>query len=83
VVSSSDRSGKILAEITNPDGVLKGGLYARGRVTVEERPNALTLPRIALNGWDLQRARRVFVIDDQDASRGRSPPASAVKTWSR
>jgi RND family efflux transporter MFP subunit len=73
VVSSSDRSGKILAEITNPDGVLKGGLYARGRVTVEERPNALTLPRTALNGWDLQKGTaRVFVIDDQGLAQSRT-----------
>ncbi len=55
VVSSADRSGKILAEVTNPEGVLKGGVYARGTVTVEERPEALTLPRTALANWDLQK----------------------------
>jgi RND family efflux transporter MFP subunit len=72
VVSSSDRSGKILAEVTNLSGELKGGLYARGRVTVEERPNALTLPRTALNGWDLQKGTaRVFVIDAEGLARTR------------
>jgi RND family efflux transporter MFP subunit len=72
VVSSSDRSGKILAEVANPDGVLKGGVYARGTVTVEERPNALTLPRTALNSWDLQKGTaRIFVIDDQGMAQSR------------
>jgi RND family efflux transporter MFP subunit len=64
VVSSSDRSGKILAEVDNADGQLKGGLYARGRVVVEERPSALVLPRAALSARDLQKATaRVFVVD--------------------
>jgi membrane fusion protein, multidrug efflux system len=66
VVSSADRSGKILAEVANPEGVLKGGVYARGTVTVEERPEAMTLPRTALANWDLQKhTARVFVVTDQ------------------
>lgn len=73
VVSSSDRSGKILAEVANPDGVLKGGVYARGRVTIEERANVLTLPRTVLHNWDLQKSTaRVFVVDDQGAAQLRS-----------
>jgi RND family efflux transporter MFP subunit len=73
MVSHSDRSGKILAEVANPDGVLKGGVYARGRVTIEERANVLTLPRTVLNNWDLQKSTaRVFVVDDQGVARMRT-----------
>jgi membrane fusion protein, multidrug efflux system len=70
VVSSTDRSGKILAEVDNSDGQLKGGLYARGRVTVEERRDVLVLPRAALSGWDLQKGTaRVFVVDESGGAR--------------
>ncbi|MDO9109231.1 MAG: efflux RND transporter periplasmic adaptor subunit, partial [Desulfatirhabdiaceae bacterium] len=65
VVSSSDRSGKIIAEVKNTADILKGGLYARGYVVVEERPNVLTLPKSALLAWDMQNhASSVFVVDD-------------------
>ncbi|HAA02842.1 MAG TPA: efflux RND transporter periplasmic adaptor subunit [Syntrophobacteraceae bacterium] len=73
MVSHSDRSGKIQAEVANPDGVLKGGVYARGRVTIEERANVLTLPRTVLNNWDLQKnTARVFVVDDQGLAQVRT-----------
>ncbi|MDO9111507.1 MAG: efflux RND transporter periplasmic adaptor subunit, partial [Desulfatirhabdiaceae bacterium] len=65
VVSSSDRSGKIIAEVKNAADILKGGLYARGYVVVAERPNVLTLPKFALLAWDMQNhASSVFVVDD-------------------
>jgi len=59
--------------VANPDGVLKGGVYARGRVTIEERANVLTLPRTVLNNWDLQKSTaRVFVVDNQDVAQLRT-----------
>lgn len=65
VVSSSDRSGKIIAEVKNTADILKGGLYARGYVVVAERPDVLTLPKSALLAWDMQNhASSVFVVDD-------------------
>jgi RND family efflux transporter MFP subunit len=70
VVSSTDRSGKILAEVDNADGQLKGGQYARGRVTVEEHRDVLVLPRATLSGWDLQKgSARVFVVDESGSVR--------------
>jgi len=65
MVSSTDRSGRILAEVENSDGALKGGLYARGLVMVEEHKDALALPKAALINWDMEKGTaRVFVVDE-------------------
>jgi membrane fusion protein (multidrug efflux system) len=70
MVRSTDRSGRILAEVENSDGVLKGGLYARGRVVVEEHDDAMTLPKAALTEWDLdKKTARVFVVDNEGFAR--------------
>jgi RND family efflux transporter MFP subunit len=73
VVSSADRSGRIMAEVDNADGQLKGGLYARGHVVVEERRDVLVLPRAVLSAWDLQKGTaRVFLVDEAGSARLRS-----------
>lgn len=73
LVSSADRSGRIQAEVENGDGVLKGGLFARGQVLVEERKDAMVLPSAALIGWNLEKATaRVFVVDSGGIARTRN-----------
>jgi RND family efflux transporter MFP subunit len=70
MVSDSDRSGRIVAEVENTEGTLKGGLFARGSIVVEERSNVLTLPRAALMNWDIENGTaRVFLVDDEDAAK--------------
>lgn len=65
MVSSTDRSGRILAEVRNTEGLLRGGLYARGRVVVEERKDALVLPKAALNNWNMEKnTATIFIVDD-------------------
>ncbi len=72
MVNAGDRSGRILAEVANPDGLLRGGLYAHGQVLVEERPSALVLPREALLAWNLEReAASVLVVEGGDVVRSR------------
>lgn len=72
MVNTADRSGRILAEVPNPDGLLRGGLYAHGQVLVEERPSALVLPREALLAWNLEReAASVLVVEPGDIVRSR------------
>ena len=72
LVNSSDRSGRIQAEVENGEGLLKGGLFARGRVVLEERREVLVLPRVALLGWDLEQGQaRVFVVDEGSVVRSR------------
>lgn len=64
IVNAVDRTGRILAEVPNPEGVLRGGLYARGFVLVEEKPDALVLNKTALSNWNLERGTAsVLVVD--------------------
>jgi multidrug efflux pump subunit AcrA (membrane-fusion protein) len=56
-LSSSDRSLKVIAEVKNTPELLKGGLFAKGRIITGERKNVLLLPRSAIAGLDLT-ARR-------------------------
>ena len=73
LVNSNDRSGRIQAEVENGEGLLKGGLFARGQVVLEERQDVLVLPRVALLGWDLEQGKaRVFVVDEGGVARSRS-----------
>jgi RND family efflux transporter MFP subunit len=72
MVSDSDRSGRIIAEVENTDGTLKGGLFARGSIVVEERPDVLTVPRAALMNWDIEKgAAQVFLVDEGGSARAR------------
>jgi RND family efflux transporter MFP subunit len=73
LVSSADRSGRIQAEVENTEGILKGGLFARGRVVVEERKETMVLPRVALVGWNVEKATaRIFVVDDASVAHFRT-----------
>lgn len=72
MVSATDRSGRILAEVANQDGLLRGGLYAHGQVLVEERPSAIVLPRDALMSWNLEKeSASVLVVEAGEVVRSR------------
>lgn len=51
-LSSADRSLKVIAEVGNASEILKGGLFAKGRIVTGSRKSVLQVPRQALNGWD-------------------------------
>jgi RND family efflux transporter MFP subunit len=70
MVRDTDRSGRIVAEVLNDEGILKGGLYARGQVAVEERRDVTVVPKATLVGWDLEKSTaRVFVVDSAGVAR--------------
>ncbi|MHC1728182.1 MAG: efflux RND transporter periplasmic adaptor subunit [Syntrophobacteraceae bacterium] len=72
MVSSADRTARIQAEVQNSDGVLKGGLYARGRIVVEERKDVIALPKTAVSNWDFnKKSGRIFVIEEGGIARSR------------
>ena len=54
-------------EVPNPGFRLKPGMYARVRLTVERRPNALTVPRNAV--VDIDGKRGVFMVDEPDVAK--------------
>lgn len=58
-LSASDRSLRVIAEVKNSPELLKGGLFAKGRIITGERKNLLLLPRSAIAGLDLTARRGV------------------------
>jgi RND family efflux transporter MFP subunit len=76
-IDQASRSAKVVAEVVNKDGALKGGSFAKGRVVVANRESVLQVPREALLNWDLeQRTADVFVVKGDQADK------RAVKTGS-
>jgi RND family efflux transporter MFP subunit len=72
MVSASDRTGRVQAEVDNRDGVLKGGAYARGRIIIEDKPQVLALPKTAFIGRDLgKNSGRIFVLQEGGVARTR------------
>lgn len=65
VFDPATRTASIEIEVPNPGYRLKPGMYARVRLTVEERANALTVPRNAV--VDVDGKRGVFLIEEQIA----------------
>lgn len=62
-LTAADRSLKIIAEIDNRQDILKGGLFAKGRIVTGERPLVVQVPRAALAAWDtVARKASVFVV---------------------
>jgi membrane fusion protein (multidrug efflux system) len=67
-LSAADRSLKVIAEVRNDGELLKGGLFAKGRIVSGKRGGVLQLPRGALSAWDTQaRKGAVFVIEGDTA----------------
>lgn len=71
-VDEASRSVKVLAEVPNTDGRLKGGLFAAGRIVVSSRPDVLQVPREALANWDAAaKTADLFVVSGGAAERRR------------
>ena len=65
VFDPATRTAQMEIEVPNPGFRLKPGMYARVRLTVERRPDALTVPRNAV--VDVDGKRGVFLVDNQVA----------------
>jgi RND family efflux transporter MFP subunit len=53
VVDESTRTIKVIAEVPNADGALRGGLFVSGRIEIGGRRGVLQVPRTALFSWDV------------------------------
>ena len=74
-IDPASRSAKIVVEVPNPDGELKGGAFVKGRIVVANRPGILQVPREALLNWNLeQQTADVFL------ARGDKAEKRVVKT---
>ena len=65
VFDSATRTASMEIEVPNPGYRLKPGMFARVRLTVDRRPDALTVPRNAV--IDSEGKRGVFLVDGQTA----------------
>ncbi len=78
VVSETDRSVRVIAEVNNAGGDLKGGLFVKGRIVTGSRRDVLLVPREALSGWDVvARKAKLFVVEG-DKAKGREVRTGAV-----
>jgi len=69
-LSSTDRSLKVIAEVTNTPEQLKGGLFAKGRIVIDRKHAVLQVPRSAIDGLDLTAKKgSLFIIHNGVARR--------------
>ncbi len=74
-IDAASRSAKVVVEVPNQDGQLKGGAFVKGRIVVASRPGILQVPREALLNWNLeQQTADVFI------ARGEKAEKRVVKT---
>ncbi len=83
VFDPATRTAQMEIEVPNPGFRLKPGMYARVRLTVERRPDALTVPRNAV--VDMDGKRGVFLVSERPRGSSRSrracPTANASRFW--
>ena len=62
-IDAASRSAKVVAEVSNPNGQLRGGSFVKGQIVVATRPNILQVVREALLNWDVeQQTAEVFIV---------------------
>lgn len=69
-LDEASRSAKIVAEVVNDDGALRGGSFVKGRIVTAQRSGVLQVPREALINWDVERRTAdVYVVRGEKADR--------------
>jgi len=69
-LDAASRSAKVVAEVLNHDGALKGGMFAKGRIAVSNRDGVLQVPREALLNWNLdQKTAEVWVVKGEQVEK--------------
>ena len=64
-LSSADRSLKVIAEVKNVPELLKGGLFAKGRIITGRRSSVVQIPRSAIDRFDLTaRTGVIYVVQN-------------------
>ncbi len=69
-IDETSRSAKVVAEVPNSDGALKGGAFVKGRVVTATRKAVTQVPRDALMNWSVEdQTAEVFVIANGQAEK--------------
>jgi RND family efflux transporter MFP subunit len=67
-VDAANRTVQVIAQVRNPDGLLRGGLFAQGVIRTAVRSGVLQIPRAALlNVSADQQSADVFVLREERA----------------
>jgi membrane fusion protein (multidrug efflux system) len=62
-LDTQNRTVKLVAEVNNEKGLLRGGLFVKGKIITGIRKGVLLIPRSALLNWDLSKhSAEVFVV---------------------
>jgi len=62
-IDVASRSARVVADVPNLGGLLRGGSFVKGRIIVANRPGVLQVPREALLSWNVeQRTAEAFVV---------------------
>lgn len=70
VVDETTRTIKVIAEVDNEDGALRGGLFVSGSIEIGERRGVIQVPRSALLSWDVAGGRaELFAVKEGVARR--------------
>jgi RND family efflux transporter MFP subunit len=69
-IDEASRSAKVVAEVVNQDGALKGGMFAKGRIVVSNREGVLQVPRESLQNWNLdEKTAEVWVVKGEQVEK--------------
>ena len=64
------RSLRVMADVPNPNGELRGGTFVNGRIRTGQRNDVLQIPRVALLSWDVEHnTAEVIVVNGDTAER--------------
>jgi membrane fusion protein, multidrug efflux system len=77
-VNEADRSLKVIAEVQNVPELLKGGLFAKGRIITGTRKEVILVPRGTLSGLDLDRCRGSLLVVEKGVARRREVTTGVV-----
>lgn len=68
-VSETDRAIKVQADVDNRQGVLKGGLFVKGRIVTSRKTGVLLAPRIAFSSLDLITKKGELLVAENGIAR--------------
>jgi RND family efflux transporter MFP subunit len=77
-LSSSDRSLKVIAEVLNSPELLKGGLFAKGRIITGSRAEVLQIPRSAVDRFDPAARKGMLIVTNNGVARTREIATGTV-----
>jgi RND family efflux transporter MFP subunit len=69
-IDAASRSAKVVVEVPNADGALRGGAFAKGRMVVGLRAGVVQVRKEALLNWNLETGKaEVFVVSGDKAQK--------------